>query len=352
MGLRANSAGTGGIAVKVTCRTLALRLETPFTIFRGTTAEQVICIAEIEHDGVTGYGEASPSAYYGDSVEEASRAIRGAEDLIGNDPLALESVSRSLARAFPGTPSGRAAVEMALYDIAGKIAGLPLFRMLGLSGMKPPLTSYTVGVEDVELVRANLEHIKSFPLLKVKLGFGREEDLLDLLKAETRAVIRADANEGWSVETAVEKMNRYQERYSIEFFEQPLPKSDTEGYRRLKAETGSTVIVDESIVKSKDVFAWAALADGVNIKVMKSGGIRAALAMISAARAAGLRVMLGCMIESSLGISAAAHIAPLVDYCDLDGNLLIANDPFEGVRGAGGILDLGALPGLGVCPRA
>jgi L-alanine-DL-glutamate epimerase-like enolase superfamily enzyme len=342
--------------MKVRCEVHKLDLEIPFTIFRGTTAVQEVLIAEIEHEGVTGYGEASPSAYYGDSVEAAARAITGSEALlsgpeIGGEPFALEAVSRRLRQEFPGSPSGRAAVDIALHDIAGKLAGLPLHRMLGLAGLELPPTSYTVGVKDVDLVRGELERLRAFPILKVKLGFGREEELLDLLRQETDALLRADVNEGWSVDTAIEKMGRYSEEYAIEFFEQPLPRTDREGYRRLMAETSSTVIVDESVTSKEDVPRWAGLAHGINIKLMKSGGIREALAMITAARASGLKVMLGCMVESSVGISAAAQIASLVDFCDLDGNLLIANDPFEGVLGACGVLNLGDSPGIGVRPR-
>jgi L-alanine-DL-glutamate epimerase-like enolase superfamily enzyme len=342
--------------MKVVCRVESLPLAIPFTIYRGTTAVQRVAIAEIEHGGVTGYGEASPSAYYGDSIEAAEAAICASEAVltgpgIGGDPFALESVSRRLRQEFPLSPSGRAAVEMAVYDIAGKLAGLPLHSMLGLAGLEPPLTSYTVGVKDVDLVRGEVDLLRSFPVLKVKLGFGREEELLEFISGETGARIRADVNEGWDAATALERMARYQERYAIEFFEQPLPRKDTEGYRRLMEEGGSTVIVDESVTSREDVFRWAGLTHGVNIKLMKSGGIREALAMITSARAAGLKVMLGCMVETSLGISAAAQIAPLVDFCDLDGNLLISEDPFEGVRGEGGRLVLSDLPGLGAVPR-
>jgi L-alanine-DL-glutamate epimerase-like enolase superfamily enzyme len=342
--------------MKVMCRQENLRLNIPFTIFRGTTVRRQVLIAEIEHEGVTGYGEASPSAYYGDSVDAAARVIRGAEAVlagpeIGQDPYALEVIASRLRRKFPESPSGRAAVETAVHDIAGKLAGLPLYRMLGLAGLDLPLTSYTVGVEDVDLIRDDLDRLRSFPILKVKLGFGREEELLRFISGETDAVIRADVNEGWDADTALDKMARYQERYAIEFFEQPLPRTDMEGYRRLMARTGSTVIVDESVRTREDVLEWSGLAHGINIKLMKSGGIREALAMVTAARAAGLSVMLGCMVESSVGISAAAQIAPLADYCDLDGNLLIADDPFEGVLGAGGVLNLPDRPGIGVHPR-
>jgi L-alanine-DL-glutamate epimerase-like enolase superfamily enzyme len=342
--------------VKVKCRVVTLRLEIPFTISRGTTAEKQVCIAEMEHGGLTAYGEASPSAYYGDSLEAARSVIERADALVSaesvtGDPYALELLSRRLQAEFPESPSGRAAVEIAAHDMAARMAGLPLYKMLGLAGLEPPVSSYTVGVEDPGLIRDGLGRLGEYPVLKIKLGFGREEDLLDMLASETGAVLRADVNEGWDLETALDRMPRYQERYGIEFFEQPLPRSDREGYRRLMAESGCTVMVDESVTTPADVLAWAGLAHGVNLKTMKSGGIRPVIDMIKAARAAGLKVMLGCMIETSVGISAAAQVSPLVDFCDLDGNLLIADDPFSGVRAARGILHLGDLPGIGALPR-
>jgi L-alanine-DL-glutamate epimerase-like enolase superfamily enzyme len=335
--------------VRVSVKSYDLELEVPFAIARGTTAMQRVCVAEIEHGGQTGRGEASPSAYYGDSLEAAAETIRSAGDLLGQGPWAVRSVSEALAKRRPSSPSGRAAVSAALYDLLGKLAGQPVFKLLGLAGKPLPATSFTVGVSDVSLARSRLDLLRGFPLLKVKVGFGREEALLDLLAGETSARLRVDANEGWTVEEAVRKINAWA-KYSIEFFEQPLPKQDREGYRRLRAETGATVFVDEGAVSARDVQQWAGLADGINIKLMKCGGIAEALDMIAVARAAGLKVMLGCMVETSLGISAAAHLAPLADHCDLDGNLLISNDPFRGVKGTGGVLSLSELPGLGVTP--
>jgi L-alanine-DL-glutamate epimerase-like enolase superfamily enzyme len=188
-------------------------------------------------------------------------------------------------------------------------------------------------------------------VLKVKVGFGEEEALLDLLSGETQARLRVDANEGWSTDQAIRKINAWT-KYSIEFFEQPLPRADLEGYRKLRAATDATIFVDEGVASREDILRWVGLADGINVKMMKCGGIPEALDMIAVARAAGLKVMMGCMVESSLGISAAAHLAPLVDCCDLDGNLLITDDPFDGVKAVGGVLVLPDLPGLGVSPRA
>ncbi|MFZ1947897.1 MAG: dipeptide epimerase [bacterium] len=336
--------------MRVTLRRHRLELEVPFAIARGTTSAQTICVAEVDHAGVTGLGEASPSAYYGDSAEAASEAIEGAGPILGDDPFAIHAVSQRLLQRFPRSPSGRAAVEMALWDVAGKLAGLPVFEMLGLAGLDLPRTSFTVGVDDVGLARRRVDRLSGFPILKVKVGFGAEEDLLGLLRRETTAVLRVDANEGWQADQAIEKIRAWKE-YGIEFFEQPLAKLDKDGYAKIKRHTDALVFVDEGVTTSADIAQWVGLADGINIKIMKCGGLGEGLRMIAVARALGLRVMLGCMVESSLGITAAAHLAPLADYCDLDGNLLISNDPFAGVTSARGVLALPPGPGLGVTPR-
>ena len=335
--------------MRVTVKTYDLNLEVPFAIARGTTAVQRVCIAEIECGGLTGRGEASPSAYYGDSLDAAAETIRGAEGLLGEDPWSSRDVLDALATRPRTSPSGRAAISAALYDLAGKMAGQPVFKLLGLAGKPLPPTSFTVGVDDVSLARDRIDTLRKFPLLKVKVGFGQEEALLDLLSTETSAKLRVDVNEGWTPDEAIRKIKAWA-RYSIEFFEQPLPRKDREGYRRLRDATDAVIYVDEGVVSARDIPQWAGLADGINIKLMKCGGIAEALDMIATARAAGLGVMLGCLVETSLGISAAAHLAPLADYCDLDGNLLITNDPFRGVKGTGGVLSLSDLPGLGVTP--
>jgi L-alanine-DL-glutamate epimerase-like enolase superfamily enzyme len=337
--------------VRVTARPYELELEVPFAISRSVTSTHPIWIAEVRHGGMIGYGEASPSAYYGDSPALVEEAIAGADRLIGDDPFALHLVSARMAESYPESPSGRAAVEMALFDLVGKITGEPLFRILGLSGMGAPQTSLTVGVSDVSLAEKRLESLRGFPILKAKVGFGDEEALLDLLRRETTAALRVDANEGWTLKEALTKIDDYRSRYGIEFFEQPLPKEDMEGYREIARSTDATIIVDESIRCKEDVLKWSGSVSGINIKLMKCGGLLEALRMIWVARAAGMRVMLGCMVESSVAISAAAHLAPLADFCDLDGNLLITNDPFRGVKGLGGVLTLPEAPGLGITPR-
>jgi L-alanine-DL-glutamate epimerase-like enolase superfamily enzyme len=336
--------------VRVEATTYRLDLEVPFAIARGTTSTHEICVARVEHEGVVGLGEASPSAYYGDSLALAREVIEGAVDVIGADPAAIRGAAAALRERFPKSPSGRAAIETALYDIAGKAAGVPLCRFLGLAGLTPPRTSFTVGVDDVAVARRRLDVLRSYPILKLKVGFGAEEELIQLLREETTAVLRVDANEGWQVDEAIRKINAWQ-KYSVEFFEQPLPKHDLRGYEMLRKATDAAIFIDEGVSRAQDIPRWAGLADGINIKLMKCGGPGEALEMIAVARACGLKVMLGCMVESALGITAAAHLSGLADYCDLDGNLLITNDPFDGVRATGGVIRLPDLPGLGVIPR-
>ena len=361
MGLgQAGPGPEGGHALRIDCIDARLTLTVPFAISRGTAETRDICIAWIEHAGVKGYGEASPSAFYGDSPEKARHAIAGANDILdgsivdddvpGGGPFDFESISRRLFLRFPESPSGRAAVEMALLDLAGKVRGLPVFKLLELESGPLPPTSFTVGVTDPGIARGMLDSLRRYPILKAKVGFGNEVALLELLHGETDALLRVDANEGWSLEEAVEKINAYRNHFSVEIFEQPLPREDLAGYRKLRQATDATIIVDESIVRVEDVAPWQGLVDGVNIKLMKCGGLLHAMRIASSARTLGMKVMLGCMVESSLAITAAAHLASLADYCDLDGNLLISNDPFTGVKAREGVLELGESPGLGAAP--
>jgi L-alanine-DL-glutamate epimerase-like enolase superfamily enzyme len=346
----AGQGSEGGHALRIDCIDIRLGLKVPFAISRGTAEIREICIARIEHHGVKGYGEASPSAYYGDSPEKARHAIREAGEVLRDIPFDFEMMARRLFDCFPESPSGRAAVETAAWDLAGKLRGLPVYRLLGLEPGPLPVTSFTVGVTDPDIARGMLSSLRRYPILKAKVGFGDEEALLELLHGETDAVLRVDANEGWSLDEAVDKINDYGDRFSIELFEQPLPREDLAGYRKLRRATDALILVDESIVRQEDVAPWQGLVDGVNIKIMKAGGLLQARRTASAARALGMKVMLGCMVESSLAITAAAHLASLADYCDLDGNLLISNDPFTGVKARDGVLALSGLPGLGAAP--
>src|SRR6266496_729811 len=235
---------------------------------------------------------------------------------------------------------------MALYDLAGKILGVPIYKLLGLNPAHTPLTSFTLGIDSPTNMAKKALLARDYPILKVKVGTKNDIAMLDAIREVSSAAIRVDANAGWTPKEAIKTINALVP-YNIEFVEQPVIANDLAGLKLIRDNVPVPIIADESSVTYEDIPRIAGCVDGINIKLMKCGGIRHALKMIHVARAHNLRIMLGCMIESSLAITAAAHLTPLVDYADLDGNLLIDNDPYEGVKVANGTLLLPDRPGLG-----
>jgi len=304
---------------------------------------------ELEHDGLVGYGEGAPVDYWGETPESMLAFLETeAPALIGGDPYALEYAGRRLAMRA-GEQGAKQAIDAALHDWVGKRVGEPVWRLLGLSPTSPP-TSYTIGIDTIEGTADRTRRAHGYEVLKVKVGGPDDLARLHAVRDNTSARIRIDGNEGWTIETARELMPALVE-LGVEFVEQPFPAVDIDSFRSLREITPRIpVIVDEGCKDLLDVPRVASYADGVNIKLAKSGGIREAVRMIHAARALGLQVMLGCMIESELGIAAAAQIASLVDHVDLDGHLLISNSPFTGLGFRDGGVVASADPGLGVRP--
>ncbi len=258
--------------------------------------------------------------------------------------------SRRSWTTSPRSPAARAAIDIALHDVWGKRLGQPLYRLLGLNPQRAPETSFTIAIDEPEWM-AQRARESGMPIIKIKLGGGDDEAIVRAIRAATAARLRVDANAGWTREQAAALIPRLAQ-YDVEFVEQPLPAGDVEGLRWLRARNpGAPIFVDESVKTARDVAAHAGAVDGVVIKLMKSGGIREALRAIAVARALDMRVMMGCMVETSIGVTAAAHIAPLCDYADLDGPLLIANDPYAGLRYESARLALPDAPGLGVALR-
>jgi len=239
---------------------------------------------------------------------------------------------------------------MALYDLVAKRLNLPLYRLLGLDGKTPLITSYTIGIDTPEKMKKKTKQAKDFLVYKVKVGVENDLEMVKAIREVTDAKIRVDANAGWSAEEALDKIDQIKE-YGIEFVEQPIDPKDKAGLKKIREKAEIPIIIDEHLMTSRDIPEFVELCDGINIKLAKCGGIREALRMIHVARAHGLKVMLGCMIESSVGIAAAAHLGSLADFLDLDGNLLVSNDPYEGLRLDKGKLFLSDLPGLGVVPK-
>ena len=329
--------------------TASLALAEEFGIARGSRTTQSVVRAELEHEGIVGRGEASPVYYRGESIESAMDfLVTAAPPLVGDDPFALEDIEERLGEV-EGEAAGKAAVDAALHDWIGHRLGVPLWRLLGLSPTAPP-TSYTISIDSVEGTRDRARRARNFQALKVKVGGAEDLERVEAVRAESDAALRVDANEGWTLESARELMPELI-RLGVEFVEQPFPAEDIDSFTALsELQPRLPVIVDEGCHDLADVAPVAAYADGINVKLAKSGGVREAVRMIHAARALGLRVMLGCMVESQLGVAPAAAIASLADWVDLDGHLLLADQPFDGLRFEDGRVLPSHEPGLGVAP--
>lgn len=333
-----------------------LHLETawPFTIARGTRTGYDVFIVRLTCEGRTGVGEAAPQPFYGEdalSVREAVQAIGG---LLDDDPeavrAALHDPATPLGAALERHASVRAALDMALWDLRGQREGMPVWALLGGRVEDAPVTSYTIGFDRPEVIDRKVDAARSFPVLKVKVGLPGDLALLDRVIARSGKRVRVDANAGWDLETAVDRLQELARR-GVELCEQPLPPEREDDLAELRRTSSLPIVLDESIVRPGDPTRCRDQGHGINIKLMKCGGITPALALVEEARRLGLRVMLGCMIETSVGITAASHLSPLVDWADLDGNLLLREDPWEGVRVEDGRLVLPTGPGLGVRPR-
>jgi L-alanine-DL-glutamate epimerase-like enolase superfamily enzyme len=327
--------------VELTARIVTVRLAETFHISRESQDEADVVEVEVTHDGVSGFGEAAPIARYDQTAVSAKGWLESVE--LGDDPWALDEIFAALP---PGEQAARAALDAALHDLQGKLANVPVYKLLGLRREGPP-TSWTVWLGDPDDMgrRAEAAARRGFRRLKLKLG-GRDGLDLERVRAVRTATglpLQVDVNEYWTLDEALELLPQM----PLEYCEQPLPAGDPSG-AELKRRSPVPIYVDEDCHTLADVAPCAERAHGVNLKLAKSGGIREAVRMTSAARALGLGVMLGCMVESGLAISAGAHIASLCDHVDLDGNLLLAHDPWPGVTFSGGVQLPSDRPGLGV----
>lgn len=324
----------------------------PFRIARGVQTEREIFVLTLEWEGIEGIGEAAPSGYYGEDSANVLDVLGWIPGELDGDPAEVRDriATGDLRRRLDRNPSVRAALDMALWDISGKKEGVPLCRLLGLDPARTPATSFSIGIDAPSVVDRKVDEANAYRIFKMKMGVPGDVGLLDRVIARSGKLIRVDANEGWDLETALQ-MSRELHEKGIEFIEQPIHHDRTEDLRTLKRLSPLPILLDESVIDPEDVAARSDQGHGINVKLMKCGGVTPALRLIEEARKAGLKVMLGCMLETSVGITAAAHISPLVDYADLDGNLLLADDPFAGVTVENSKLVLPDKPGLGVTRR-
>jgi L-alanine-DL-glutamate epimerase-like enolase superfamily enzyme len=340
--------------MKLAHETVTLRTRNPFIIARGGSSEyRVVRVTLTAPDGASGWGEAAPSKYYGETADTVVDVLPLlAATLEHADGWSLEAIEQALARAIRFNGAARAAVSAALHDMMGKRLGVPVYKLWGLDPASAPPTSFTIGIApDEATLRQRVAEAAQYPVLKIKLGTSWDARIVHVVRElAPDKVLRVDANAAWTPKSALRMIPMLQE-LGVEFVEQPLPPHDVEGLRFIRERSALPIVADESCLVAADIPRLAGAVDGINIKLAKCGGLREALRMIHTARAHDMLVMAGCMIESSLGITAACHFAPLLDCADFDGAALVANDPYVGATIDRGVIRLPEGAGLGVAGR-
>jgi L-Ala-D/L-Glu epimerase len=338
--------------MKLSHQTIELKPKHPFVIARGGYAHHRNVIVRLtDDDGLEGFGEAAPNRYYGESVATVLAAFGQFKPIIERaDPMSLESTEAQLSQVLRGNASAKSALSSALHDLVGKRLGLPVHRMWGLDPSAAPQSSFTIAIAESNELQRRVEEAREFPILKIKLGTDRDMEIVRIVRnAAPEKRLRVDANAAWTAKHAVQ-MSDFLADQGVEMIEQPLPANDIEGLRFVRKQSRLPIFADESCLIATDIAKLAGAVDGINIKLAKCGSLREALRMVHTARALDMQVMAGCMIESSLGISAIAQISPLLDFADFDGAALLSSDPFRGASITGGQIRLSDAPGLGVMP--
>jgi len=334
--------------IRLDRRKVELRLRHPWTIARGSSVTKTNVLTRLVCDGVEGLGEAAPSARYGEDADSVLRALEILAPLLGDDPSRRDEILDRVGAAFPGQNAAKASIDIALHDWIGRKEGMPLWRSFGADPARTPLTSMSIGIDEVAVMQDRVREAAGFRVLKVKVGRSGTKGILEGVRSVTDKPLYVDANEGWTDPKQAVEAIRWMEGMGVALVEQPLPASDLDGAKYVRDRVDMPIIADEAVLTADDIDPLAQAYDGINVKVQKAGGLRMARKMIDRARFLGMKVMIGCMIETSIGITAAAHLSPLADYADLDGNLLIADDPFLGARVRDGRLVPPDGPGLGI----
>jgi L-alanine-DL-glutamate epimerase-like enolase superfamily enzyme len=325
-----------------------LELKHVFTIAGNSRRTTPVMLTEIEYDGIIGYGEASMPPYLGESHETATNFLQKV-DLSGfSDPFLMEEIVDYVDNIATGNYAAKASVDIALHDLVGKIINQPWYRIWGLNPDKTPNTSFTIGIDEPDVVRLKTNEASEYKILKVKLGMDNDKEMIETIRSVTNVPLCADVNQGWTDKKMALDMIHWLNERNVVFIEQPMRKDLFDEHAWLTENSPIPIIADESVQTINDIKSVYGAYNGINIKLMKCGGMRAALKMINTARALNMKVMLGCMTETSCAISAATQLSPLVDWADLDGNLLISNDVFDGVKVIDGKLVLNNRSGIGV----
>jgi L-alanine-DL-glutamate epimerase-like enolase superfamily enzyme len=309
-------------------------------------------LTEIDYDGVTGFGEASMPPYLGESHESVAKFLSLLNLSQFNDPFLLVDILEYVDSVMPGNYAAKASVDIALHDLIGKLVGEPFYRLFGLNPSKAPFTSFTIGLDTPDIIRQKVSEAEPYKVLKVKLGRDNDREMVEVIRSLTDKPLCVDVNQGWKDRNQVLEMAGWLKEKGVIFLEQPMPKEMKDDIAWLTQRSPLPVIGDEAIQNIGDLLNNRDVYSGINIKLMKCGGLNAAMKMINVARAFGMKVMIGCMTETSCAVSAAAQLSPLADWCDLDGNLLISNDPFAGLKIVDGKVTLPEMPGIGITKKS
>lgn len=337
-----------GKKMKLRFRPYTLELKHVFTIATSSRTTTPVMLTEIDYEGLTGYGEASMPPYLGESQESAASFLSKVDLSQFTDPFDLENILTYIDGVAPGNPAAKASVDIALHDLIGKLLNTPLYKIWGFDNNKTPYTSFTIGIDKPEVVRQKTKEAAEFKILKIKLGRDTDKEMIETIRSVTDQPLCVDVNQGWKDKNFALEMIHYCKEQGVVFIEQPMPKENLDDNAWLTERSPLPTIGDEAVQRLPDVMRAHNVYSGINIKLMKSTGLREAHKMLTLARALDMKVMLGCMTETSCAISAAAQLSPMVDWADLDGALLIGNDIFKGTEVIDGKVILSDGPGIGI----
>jgi len=338
--------------LKITYKPYTLKLKHTFTVSSFSRNETPIVLTEIEYDGKVGYGEASLPQYLGETQESVMDFLSKIDFSQFEDPLDSENILNYIDNIKDGNNAAKASVDIALHDLIGKLLEIPLFKYFGLTKPENAYTSYTIGIDNKEIIKTKIDEAKDFKYLKIKLGMENDKEIIETIRSLTNKPLYVDVNQGWKDKQEALELIEWLAERNVLLIEQPLPKEYIDDIEWLNEKSPLPIIADESVKRLKDIDKVKSIYSGINIKLMKSTGLREALLMINKARDFGLKVMLGCMTETSCAVSAAAHLSSLADWIDLDGPLLISNDLFDGISYINGEIRLGNLPGIGLIKKS
>jgi len=334
--------------LKLTFQPYELKLRHSFNLAKYSRTTTPDVQVQLEYDGITGYGEASMPPYLGESVQSVTTFLSHLDLAQFTDPFRIDEILDYVDHTAPNNPAAKASVDIALHDLLGKIMGQPWYKIWGLSVEKCPNTSFTIGMDKPEIVRQKVKEAAPYKVLKVKMGLPGDKEMIETIRSMTNVPICVDANQGWTSKEDALKMIDWLATKNCLFVEQPLAKENIKDTAWLRDRSSLPIIADEAFQRLPDIIKLKDAYDGINIKLMKSTGLHEAYKMVILGRSLGMKIMVGCMTETSCAVSAAAQLAPLVDWADLDGNLLISNDRFDGMKIVDGKVTPTDLPGIGI----